>query len=252
MNCKDVRKWMSPYMDSELDPTKIFEISEHLRSCPKCKARFERERGIDDLIRSRLERDRMPSDLWMRISRKVSMPFWLRQLTRPSGIAAAVCLALLIFGAIGFWPRDTGDERPWLVRELALLAADDDFTEDTSTVRTSERLLRDLFGIEIAASTAHPHALALIKATTQVDENGHEYVQVHLNCCGNPVLMVLARPGDGPMPTPFDGAPFDQDGGTDQIDGINIMTKNFGDIMAVVASTHAVEQIAKSLQINKV
>ena len=40
MNCKEARRWMSPYIDSELGKTKTFEISEHLRYCPACAERF--------------------------------------------------------------------------------------------------------------------------------------------------------------------------------------------------------------------
>ena len=43
MKCHDARKWISPYIDSELDPTKTFELSQHLENCESCKTRFGRE-----------------------------------------------------------------------------------------------------------------------------------------------------------------------------------------------------------------
>lgn len=252
MNCKEVRKWMSPYLDSELGATKTFEISEHLRNCPKCKARFERERGVDDMLRGRLERDQMPPELWSRINRAVSLPPWLRVLTSPRGLAVAACLAVMVLGAIGFWPREAVNEDPWVVRELALLAPDDNPFGESTTVESPEQLLLDTLGVELAsaAGSAYPHPLKLVDATTRTDPDGREYLEVRLNCCGKPVLMVLARPGEGPLPMPFEGASVGPTGDR-RIDGINVAARDIDGVLAVVASRHPVKQIAKRLQIRK-
>ena len=56
MNCQEARRFISPYLDSELGQTKTFEVSEHLSECESCRRRFEQERSAQiktygDLIR---------------------------------------------------------------------------------------------------------------------------------------------------------------------------------------------------------
>ena len=86
MNCKAVRKWMSPYLDSELDRPITFEVSEHLQDCSECAARFDAERRVDDTIRSQIERATMPAELWARVKDEVSRDSWSgsRRRNRPS------------------------------------------------------------------------------------------------------------------------------------------------------------------------
>jgi predicted anti-sigma-YlaC factor YlaD len=64
MNCQECRKWWSPYLDSELDAHTTFQVAEHLRACPSCRERFEREAYFEDWLRTKLRRDHMPTDVW--------------------------------------------------------------------------------------------------------------------------------------------------------------------------------------------
>ncbi|GJM26423.1 MAG: hypothetical protein DHS20C16_28380 [Phycisphaerae bacterium] len=61
-------------MDSELDASKTFEVSEHLRLCDSCRLRFERESAMDGWMRESLGDVQMPADLWEQIEAGVKMP----------------------------------------------------------------------------------------------------------------------------------------------------------------------------------
>ena len=95
MNCRDVRRWISPYLDSELDQTKTFEISEHLRVCEACAERFEKERRVDSLLVERLEA--APQLDWNPITRRVlggrRRIAWAAGLT---GLAACAVVAIIV------------------------------------------------------------------------------------------------------------------------------------------------------------
>jgi anti-sigma factor RsiW len=36
MECKQIEKLLSPYLDNELDPTERQQVEEHLNQCPSC------------------------------------------------------------------------------------------------------------------------------------------------------------------------------------------------------------------------
>jgi anti-sigma factor RsiW len=56
MNCEEVRQFLSPYLDSELDDKTIFVISRHLEDCPDCALRFRQEEQLEEQISQRLRR----------------------------------------------------------------------------------------------------------------------------------------------------------------------------------------------------
>jgi anti-sigma factor RsiW len=47
MKCEEVSRYLSPYLDSELDPKTSFEMSSHFDQCASCHERFESERRIE-------------------------------------------------------------------------------------------------------------------------------------------------------------------------------------------------------------
>jgi anti-sigma factor RsiW len=56
MRCEETSRYLSPYLDSELDPRTSFEISSHFEQCASCRDRFEAERRIDHAIATELRR----------------------------------------------------------------------------------------------------------------------------------------------------------------------------------------------------
>ena len=50
MKCQQARIYLSPYLDSELDPTTTYEVSRHLESCPDCARLFAAEEDLERAI----------------------------------------------------------------------------------------------------------------------------------------------------------------------------------------------------------
>jgi predicted anti-sigma-YlaC factor YlaD len=104
MNCHDVRKYLSLYLDSELSSETTFEISHHLEDCPACRARLQKEEQLESTIRVMLQRstsadekawqDSSKSFTGQGVSRAVPIRRWI---IRVAGVTAA---ALLIMTAV--------------------------------------------------------------------------------------------------------------------------------------------------------
>ena len=60
MNCKEVRRYINLFIDSELDSKTNFEVSEHLSSCEDCSKRFAQEERIEKLFVSVLKEEKDP------------------------------------------------------------------------------------------------------------------------------------------------------------------------------------------------
>ncbi|KKL13694.1 hypothetical protein LCGC14_2523210, partial [marine sediment metagenome] len=99
MNCKEVKKYINLFIDSELDSKTNFEISEHLSSCEDCSKRFAQEERIEKLFVSVLKEEKDPKaeEVWERtISRfgeqveprgERRLGSWLYPPARPNGMA---------------------------------------------------------------------------------------------------------------------------------------------------------------------
>ena len=68
MNCKEVRRYINLFIDSELDSKTNFEVSEHLSSCEDCSKRFAQEERIEKLFVSVLKEEKDPKaeEIWER------------------------------------------------------------------------------------------------------------------------------------------------------------------------------------------
>jgi anti-sigma factor RsiW len=68
MNCKEVKKYINLFIDSELDSKTNFEISEHLSSCEDCSKRFVQEERIEKSFVSVLKEEKDPKakETWER------------------------------------------------------------------------------------------------------------------------------------------------------------------------------------------
>lgn len=69
MNCKEAKRYINVFIDSELDAKTNLEISEHLSSCDNCKRRFAQEERIEKSLVSALKEDKAPKSLeiWERV-----------------------------------------------------------------------------------------------------------------------------------------------------------------------------------------
>ena len=250
MKCNEARRFMSPYLDSELGATKTFEVSDHLRHCPECDHRFSSERVVDDLMRHRLERDPMPAELWARITRKVSTPPWLRRLRSGPALALAATVVLAFVGTTMVNRRATVPAQPWIASLLKDAAPTDRAFVATSVgVAAARETLRADFGLRFAgnseAGSTLAHRLELVSASSQKDAMGREFTEVRLNCCGKPVILVLARPAEDHWPQPIETTPGAAAAGGA---GLRVATRELRGIRAVAVAHHPVGDVLASLQ----
>jgi len=255
MNCKEVRKWISPYLDSELGSTKTFEVSEHLRICEECAARFESERRADELVRVRLAKDTMPDELWANVAQAVSAPAWMHVLRTRRYWAIAACLVVALAGVTLVRSiRSTGHD-PLIVQQFASETPGNKPFAVTEPELGSARLdafLRDTLGVTFSAGAdmvvmGHTR-FQVVSTANRVDANGREYVEVRLNCCGEPMLLVLAKSTGGTWPLALDQLADVQPGRlVRSFDGVNIGVRDLGGVRAVVTSRHPIQHILGSL-----
>jgi len=111
MNCTETRKFLSAFVDNELDVRTNVEVLEHLEMCPSCTARLERLRNLNAAVVSSLDAVSAPGGLARRSMevlarsegsahrwigngvRRVARRGWFR-------IAVAAASILLVFGVI--------------------------------------------------------------------------------------------------------------------------------------------------------
>lgn len=69
MNCKEARRYINLFIDSELDPKINLETSEHLSSCVNCRKRFAQEERVEKSLVSVLKEDNAPEsgEIWERV-----------------------------------------------------------------------------------------------------------------------------------------------------------------------------------------
>lgn len=216
MRCCDARAWMSAYLDSELDAGTTFKVSCHLECCEACCERFASESSADASIAGELRRVAMPDALWSDLCCSVTGPRrrvhggWLvfaatilaagalvivtdertasapdRSAEDPAETARAAQAAegvrrdfIRTARADGTWVTDDG--APWVEVDGA----------GVGLIPLLDGSSLDLTAVEVG------HATRLISIRrTQVE--GREVMDVRLECCGEPVLLRVARaPGD--------------------------------------------------------
>lgn len=69
MKCKESRRYINLFIDSELDSKASFEIAEHLSSCEDCNKRFKQEENIEKTLVSVLKDSKEPEaeETWERV-----------------------------------------------------------------------------------------------------------------------------------------------------------------------------------------
>ncbi|MBU1244877.1 zf-HC2 domain-containing protein [Myxococcota bacterium] len=102
MDCREIEKLITLYIDAEISRQDRHEVEEHVKHCRRCTAVFEEAQEIKDLVR-RVELDKAPHDLAVLIRSQITasagreFAFNLLRL----GSATAV-FALAIYGGFAF------------------------------------------------------------------------------------------------------------------------------------------------------
>ena len=108
MNCEEVREYLLPFIDQELNKKVSSEIETHLHSCPLCSREFKSEKRIESAIKKKMVRDRAPLALRQKLIRQIDQletrsSLWpvLSSLFqfRPKRVLAAVAVLSIIIGS---------------------------------------------------------------------------------------------------------------------------------------------------------
>ncbi|MCS6927586.1 MAG: zf-HC2 domain-containing protein, partial [Candidatus Binatia bacterium] len=106
MECKDMRKLLSPFIDNELSAQEAFTVAEHLEGCLSCQREMEALRSIDARLR---EAGRIPlaglEELRADILAALSPWLWIRR-WRGIGVAAVALLFLVVGPQLFSAPAD--------------------------------------------------------------------------------------------------------------------------------------------------
>ncbi len=214
MRCNEVRKFLSPYLDSELDPTMTFKVSQHLEQCTRCATRFDREGHAESLIAERLKQME-PVVQWATLENVVlsaPRPIYRRPVW---WVAAAAAVAFVLIG-FGSWPSASmADSVQWAADELERLSpAGGAFRENQSCSASNyknmcyEVLSQD---VDLNLEGLRPHDVKLVAASSKLFQQGGGGVQLLMNCCNQPILVTM---GLADTPGEFQGVArsFDEDG----------------------------------------
>lgn len=100
MKCEDARRYLGPYLDSELDAKTSFEVARHLEGCADCKARFDSEGVLEKALAKEMARPEPGDDAtWKRALRRAQASRsgrWRWAAGISGGLAAAAVLVWLL------------------------------------------------------------------------------------------------------------------------------------------------------------
>ncbi len=102
MNCNELRKYVHPYLDDELDVQRNLEILEHLNACDPCRELFDAEEAAWERVRLVASAEKAPprfrDDLQRALNGIDQRPSWKRAAAYlvPLTAAATVALVLLL------------------------------------------------------------------------------------------------------------------------------------------------------------
>ncbi len=254
MQCQEARKWISPYLDSELDPTKTFEVSQHLESCASCRERFEKEGRADELIGAALRREESFVD-WPAIERHILAPARRVIPIRPKWLlAAAACVAFILL-SLSDWSQPTAaSPAQWAVDELHTLSPDClPFPEDRGCTtdeinETAATALDCRLGIPIIDGRLGDHPVTLVQKNKRTCAAGTDRIEIQLNCCGYPVLLIVGKCDQSGIMKGI-AAALEKAGGDYSGEGSSHSTKYHvramkkGEYVVLAVSTHMVDHL---------
>ena len=134
-----------------------------------------------------------------------------------------------------------------MVREIGALQDVSDTPVDPGV---ANQVLRKELGMELAwdrLTRPQGHALHILQVAKKFDDEGRSFVEVRLNCCGHPVLMVLAEPSAGGWPIPLRDLPFDEEPAEELHGDVRLVMRDLDRVRVAVSSTHPVAHIATAV-----
>ncbi len=255
MNCRETRRYLSPYLDSELGKTKTFEISDHLRQCPNCTDRFDKERKVDLVIADHLRH--VPSLDWEQIERTAMAPRRIFRPWRMGAVGLAACIALVSWVAVRPGTATASGLENLVVARFTQAAPEKKpFDVDADGSIDLKALGQSTLGVSLemihGPESGPGHRAKFVDVHSRTTANNVPYLEVHLNCCGKPIVVVIARRQDvprlGALP---DGA---ESGGTIRMhrpSGLNVGTWFTGDVVLVAVSYHPVNDLTATFHVSK-
>ncbi len=261
MNCREARRCLSPYLDSELDPTTTFAISEHLRICHDCRRRFEAERGVDQAVASRLGAEKMPDEIWRDIVRPLRTPRWIRwRLSAP--LAAAAAVVLIVWSGWPWssrWlPSEAAPQPHWAVSEFLVETNDGQPFESADAQPIAAGMTMPLkpfsdLVVNFTGEAARRHVVQFVRLDTVRDADGAEVVEVRLNCCGEPVIVRAARRDQPGRLGEFLGLEAAQlaalPSAGDGTRRVTVAEREVGGYVVVAVSRHPMNELLGSIQV---
>lgn len=246
MNCREVRRWLSPYLDSELGETKTFEVSEHLRQCNPCATRFEQERRVDCLMAEKLaDTERMDFQAMLREAVRPKPTKRGRWWIGVMGLAA--CVALLVWFSAAPAPGGSTPVEDWMASQFASATSHGETFVPVSNASASllgqvESTLGLSLSMKSIARGLSGHVVKLAGVSGRRMVGGVPYIEVRLNCCGEPVLMAFALRSAieklGPLPAGIESGLNHRHLSS----GLNIALWATDDMVFVATSRHPVKQ----------
>jgi len=94
----NVIKWISPYIDGELDGEKRLKIEEYLSARPDIAAKFRAEARMEGVIKSMLRPDKAMEKAWTRATEKICVGD-SQTINRWPALAAGLFFCFLLLGA---------------------------------------------------------------------------------------------------------------------------------------------------------
>lgn len=172
-------------------------------------------------------------------------------------MALAAVLVFTFVGVMRLWPDRAAPTTPQIVSLFASSAPDNQpFSaagDRTILAQQVNAALRRDFGIEVPTPTPEqlaPHVdFEILSATVRTDDVGREWVEVRLNCCGQPLLLAYAKGDGGMLPNIFSGLSVGAPDAAQDFDGVHVATRQIGGGTAVVASKHPVAGVLGGLRV---
>ncbi len=106
MRCHEARKFLGPYLDSELDAKTSLEIEQHLETCRECAQYFGAEQKLDQHIFSILRQGQKTGPLWERVESQIKASgFWATVRRFPRLMRIGLATAMVLFLTLMLWPK---------------------------------------------------------------------------------------------------------------------------------------------------